>query len=146
MPNTPIEQSPEQSELSSVQSSKPSSVQSSMPSREPSPEQSPSATAAASHAIVEEDLAEPSAFYVLPANPKVKTSYCCDVCGPSRPLCHPDTGRYCFRAHIELGMPPKRKWLANNVWGWVRTDGRHNQHRVHRTGERRGGHQGTLMP
>ena len=48
-----------------------------------------------------------------PANPKVKTSYCCDLCGPSKSLCHPDTGRFCFRAHIELGMPPKRKWVAN---------------------------------
>ena len=48
-----------------------------------------------------------------PVKPPNKTSYCCDTCGSTFPLCHPTTGRSCFRDHIEFGMPVKRRYTGS---------------------------------
>ena len=43
-----------------------------------------------------------------------KTSYFCEGCvgprGQVYPLCNPNTGRHCFRQHIENGLPSKRRY------------------------------------
>ena len=36
------------------------------------------------------------------------TSWYCELCGPKRGLCSPNTGKNCFAAHITLGFPKKR--------------------------------------
>ena len=41
-----------------------------------------------------------------------KTSYCCDACGETYPLCHPSTGRECMKLHVIHGLPTKRRFMG----------------------------------
>ena len=42
---------------------------------------------------------------------RVKTSYFCQACGYSKPLCSPTSGRTCFQKHFDYDMSEKRRHI-----------------------------------
>lgn len=65
--------------------------------------------------LLKEDIRHQKLCWYCQHNPakapvRIKTSYYCESCGKTKPICHPSTDRCCFKQHIIQGMPEKRRY------------------------------------